>query len=284
MTFCIHLKCWKSRRDSEYTSTAFPTMFNSKLLAISLIGQCVPAFCRVLEFVIGRINKAENLFFLFGCIIFLQTSSTAVAAESISGGAERGESPAPFNSGLIAESKDSSEPAVVPVVFPAPLPAAQIVPAPTKIAMPGVIAPSVLVPPTPRPPMQNGRVNVSIMKGEVHMRNLNPKMGSGEILALSTGDRSSCEFKLNGALGRVWQNSDATVFAGSNVIMLNSGELVFSGRHAGEFTVISGDLLCRIHGTTVRVSRLDGHVKFSVMDGTVTVYNRQTGEVLKVSP
>lgn len=221
----------------------------------------------------------EILFFCLLAIIFWQMPSSA---QSISMQTE----PMQIcqNQNQLEASKEE-EKSVMPVVFPAIVP--QVVPAPTRIAMPSVAAPTVPAPnATQKPIPQSGRVNVSIMKGEVHMRNLNQKMATGEILSLSTGDRSSCEFKLNGATGRLWQNSDATVFAGSNLVMLNDGELVVSVRHSsgGEFTVISGDLLCRVRGTTIRVSRHQGHVKFSVLEGSVTVYNRQTGEVLKVSP
>ena len=133
---------------------------------------------------------------------------------------------------------------------------------------------------------RNTHVAVSIMKGEVHLRNLNSKMGTGEILNVSTGNRSACEFKLGQSNGRVWQDSNVTVFGSSNLIMLNSGELILrvSRSAAEEFTVIAGDLLCRVRGTTVHVSRSDRDVKFKVLEGTVTVFNRQTGEVLKVAP
>lgn len=219
---------------------------------------------------------------LFFCLIAIIFSQMPSCAQSIS---LQTAEPMQICQNQSEASKEEVK-SVVPVVFPAVVP--QVVPAPTRIAMPSVAAPSVPAPHTaPRQIPQSGRVNVSIMKGEVHMRNLNQRMATGEILSLTTGDRSSCEFKLNGATGRLWQNSDATVFAGSNLVMLNEGELVVSVRHsagAGEFTVISGDLLCRVRGTTIRVSRHQGHVKFSVLEGSVTVYNRQTGEILKVSP
>ncbi len=284
VTFCIHLKCWNTRDDSGYTSTATPTMVIPNLLAISQITGSkkldTTAHARLsvkAEPVFALEVWLEILFFCLIAIIFWQMPSSA---QSISMQTE----PMQICQNPLEASKEE-EKSVVPVVFPALLP--QVVPAPTRIAMPSVAAPSVPAPnATPKQIPQSGRVNVSIMKGEVHMRNLNQKMATGEILSLSTGDRSSCEFKLNGATGRLWQNSDATVFAGSNLVMLNDGELVVSVRHSsgGEFTVISGDLLCRVRGTTIRVSRHQGHVKFSVLEGSVTVYNRQTGEVLKVSP
>ena len=235
----------------------------------------------------------KGLIFLAAAVSSVQSFCPCVAAQN----EPSAKMPLPLNVGYqdssaaasnTAESPEvqsSSQKNILPVLFPAPIP--HVVPAPTRIAMPSVAAPTVPAPAVTPRSLPNGRVNVSIMKGEVHMRNLNPKMASGEILNLSTGDRSSCEFKLNGATGRVWQNSDATVFSGSNVVMLNNGELVLQVRRAtssGEFTVISGDLLCRVSGTTIHVSRHDGHVQFRVVEGTVTVYNRQTGEILKVSP
>lgn len=260
---------------------AISPFVGSKKLGIAALAEILGLPGRTEKFACGRL---EILFLFVIAIIGTQNCPSAAAQNVLA------ESPTHESQSKVEESKDSSEKDVVPVVFPAVMPPvqapAQLVPAPTRIAMPGVAAPTIPMPQVPRTGAPNGRVNVSIMKGEVHMRNLNPKMGSGEILSLTTGDRSSCEFKLNGAIGRVWQNSDATVFAGSNVVMLSKGDLHLSVRRAsgGEFTVISGDLLCRVKGTTVHVSRHDGHVKFSVMEGTVTVYNRQTGEILKVSP
>lgn len=190
---------------------------------------------------------------------------------------------------------ESGEKNVLPVLFPgvSPHPLANGVPVmqgrpPLPAPAPAGIRPS----PTGRPnpsdeaAIKKAHVNVSIMKGEVHLKNLNSKMGAGEILNINTGNRSACEFKLGSGLGRVWQDSDVTVFAASNLIMLNRGELVFRARNGSgmEYTIICGDLLCRVDATTVHVTRSERDVKFKVLEGTVTVFNRQTGEILKVSP
>ena len=141
-------------------------------------------------------------------------------------------------------------------------------------------------PSTPQPGKpEHQKLIISQMNGEVHFKHLQgPRIDPGRALYIETGSGSSwCECKLQDCSSRVWCDSEVSIFPETGVLYLKKGALVIKVNRGTEstYTVIAGDLMCRVQATTLRVQRNDRVVNFQVSDGTITVYNRQTGEVYR---
>ncbi len=172
-----------------------------------------------------------------------------------------------------------------PVIAPVPKPSSATMRIPNMQAIPET-APELL--PDTRHQRNRPELQVSRMSGEVHFKHLQGKrIDPSRALSVKTGKASWCELKVHNCTGRIWADSQLAVFPDSGVLYLEKGALIVhvnSRLESGiRFTVIAGDYLCRVHGTTLRVNRTDRMVDFQVLEGTITVYNRQTGEVFRAS-
>lgn len=169
----------------------------------------------------------------------------------------------------------------IPVAFPAMIsPKATVAPA-LPLAAPLPTPAPVLRMPAP-PQTDKATLMISRMSGEVHFKHLGgPRLEPSRALQIGTGGAQSwCEFKMNACTGRVWKDSDVTVLPDASTIILKKGSIIVNVKaESGKYSVIAGDLLCRTDATTLRVQRTDRNISFQVLDGTVTVCNRATGEV-----
>ncbi len=170
---------------------------------------------------------------------------------------------------------------VLPIIFPAlnqNMPLAPFAPVPIPVTVPLDSA----------SPLRPANLSVSQMRGEVHFKHLEgPKLDPSRALYIETGTGISfCEFKMTNCTGRAWANSQVAVFPESDVIFLSKGAMVIQAKResGSRFTLLAGDLSCRIEGCTVRVQKDESSVNFQVLDSTqITVYNRKTGEIIKAS-
>lgn len=181
---------------------------------------------------------------------------------------------------------------VLPVAFPAmmspiPVGAAVMSPGAAMSAQVPQVAPRPMPAPVlrmPAPPQsEKESLMISKMNGEVHFKHLaGPHFDpASRALQIETGGSQSwCEFKMNTCTGRVWKESDVTVLPDSCTVILKNGALIVNVKgEGGKYSIICGDLLCRAETTTIRVQKTERNVSFQVMEGTVTVCNRATGEV-----
>ncbi len=136
---------------------------------------------------------------------------------------------------------------------------------------------------TPQAQSETATLVVSRMNGEVHFKHLGgPRLDpSSRALEIGTGGAQSwCEFKMNTCTGRVWKDSNVTVLPDSSTVILRNGSLIINIKgESGKYSILCGDLLCRAEATTLRVQRTDSNVSFQVLEGTVTVCRRSTGEI-----
>lgn len=172
-----------------------------------------------------------------------------------------------------AAGKSTEDPnTAVQVSFPAALP---VIKAPAPLRVLNTI---------PLVQANSGRENLMVtrMNGEVHFKHLGgPRLEPSRALNIETGAGMSwCEFKMNNCIGRVSKDSQVTVFPDTGAIYLNKGAIIvrISGNDV-KYSVISGDLLCRVQSTTLRVQKTEKTVSYQVLEGTVTVCNRLSGEV-----
>ena len=147
-----------------------------------------------------------------------------------------------------------------------------------------------LAPPAPHAPpaVALEKLAVTRMNGEVQLKHRQgPHNEPSRALYIETGKGTTswCECKMQDCTGRIWRDSQVTVFPDTGVLYLEKGALIVKVNKAAaqKYTVIAGDILCRVHGpaSTVHVFRNTGGVKVQVLEGNaVTVYNRQTGEIV----
>ena len=181
----------------------------------------------------------------------------------------------------VAEAKNDIK-AVLPVAFPAMMSqtAASMAAAPLAAPLPA-LAPALRIPIQPQTDRET--LMISRMSGEVHFKHLGGARldPASRALQIGTGGAQSwCEFKMNACTGRVWKNSDVTVLPDSSTIILKNGSLIVNVKgENGKYSILCGDLLCRADATTLRVQKTDRNVSFQVLEGTVTVCNRSTGEI-----
>lgn len=174
--------------------------------------------------------------------------------------------------------------AVVPVAFPGVVKPVGMLASP--ISVPAAAAPVPAPAPVMRPPVSaqpaKATLMISRMNGEVHFKHLGgPRVEPSRALQIETGGTQSwCEFKMNSCTGRIWKDSEVTILPDSSTILLKKGSLIVSVKgEGGKYSIICGDLLYRADATTVRVQRTENNVSFQVLEGTVTVCNKATGEI-----
>ncbi len=184
------------------------------------------------------------------------------------------------NSGSLIDK--AAEQKVLPVFFPAQtapnFPVSPAVPTPVPVAVPGAAS----------APAKPAALSVSQMRGEVHFKHLEgPRLDPSRALYVETGAGVSfCEFKMANCVGRTWSNSQVVVFPESGIIYLNKGALILQVKHdsAARYTILAGDLSCRVESCTIRVQKDERSVNFQVLDSTpITVFNRRTGEISRAS-
>lgn len=159
-------------------------------------------------------------------------------------------------------------PVPVPVLIPIPVPS-QAHPVP----LPRALEPA------------HNNLTVSRMNGEVHFKHLqSPHLEPSRALYIETGPGASwCEFKLPTCTARVAAKSQVSVFPDTGSIYLKSGAVIVRVENGSErrFSVMAGDFACRFQGSTLRVQRDARKVDFQVLEGSITVFNRATGQVEK---
>ncbi len=182
---------------------------------------------------------------------------------------------------------DSAVNVAFPGVVNRPPAAVNRVAVPVPILIP-VAVPGAVSEPSQRPlePVRNN-LTVNRMNGEVHFKHLqSPHLDPSRALFIETGPGNSwCEFKLPNCTARIAARSKVSVFPDSGSIYLKSGSLIVRVENSSSrrFSVVAGDFACRFQGTTLRVQRDERKVDFQVLEGTVTVFNRVTGEVTRAS-
>lgn len=175
------------------------------------------------------------------------------------------------------DARDSKN--VLPVAFPAAF-STGFVEIPTPVRVPEPVLPQ---PGSQKPELE--KLTITQVCGEVHLKHLQgPQIDPARILCIETGKGSSwCECKMQGCTGRVWSNSQVAVIQDTGVLYLEKGDLIVqvSRKSQAKYTVIAGDFMCQVEGFTLRVRRDETSVIFQVLEGTVTVYNLQTGEAFR---
>lgn len=191
---------------------------------------------------------------------------------------------------------------VLPVSMPGSMPGSMPIPTsvPAPVAIPAAMSMPVPVPlrmttPTIKPVVPNAapgqeceKLMITQMSGEVHFKHLqDPRIDPARALYIETGNtpQSFCECRMRDCTARAWKDSQVSVFPDSGVLYLNKGALIVKVSRNPEavYTVIAGDLMCRVPAGTLRIQRTDRFVTFQVLEGTLTVYNRQTGQITRAT-
>jgi hypothetical protein len=143
----------------------------------------------------------------------------------------------------------------------------------------------VSIPPDPvqaAPTAQIEKLMITQISGDVRIKHQQGQGSDSErAMVIETGRGVSwCECKLSDFTGRVASDSQVSVFPDTGVLNLEKGALVVKARKgAGDkYTVVAGDFVCRVQASVIRVQRHEKSVDFQVLDGTLTVSNRITGE------
>jgi hypothetical protein len=228
------------------------------------------------------LTNSRHYLCLFGAMSLLASLAPVAFAQTVGAGT-RSEHGGDVQ--LLPNANDQLN--VTPVNFPGALaPRAMAPGTPATVPQPGAAGSSLPAPalPTAGKP-EHQKLTISQMNGEVHFKHLQgPSIDPGRALYIETGAGNSwCECKLQDCSSRVWCDSEVSIFPETGVLYLKKGALVIKVNRGTEstYTVIAGDLMCRVQATTLRVQRNDRVVNFQVSDGTITVYNRQTGEVYR---
>lgn len=182
-----------------------------------------------------------------------------------------------------------------PVSVRAPSSQDQVLPAPPKFEAPrfnqpapqsSSSAPSQVLPLPPAPKPRSEKLAVTRMNGEVHMSHQQgPKLDPARALKIFTGAGGSwCEFKMHELTGRILHNSVVSVFPDNKLIYVERGSAVIKNPGASEtrLRVICGNYVCSLDGgTCLRVQKTEKIVDFQVLEGEISVYNKESGELFR---